>query len=215
MSSTDKSTAPSQKKREVWHRVSKTTAYTRALQFLGIMESCGEHMWGICCGQIICYKENYTATNHIKSGEHKKHAEQMKKGVTYLGHSTVVRSPQQVESRSGTSSARASQPIVKQIDLISILDGTGANQTIGDDFTAAFLQARVPRVKLQHLAIQCLIRKYIEVRGCFGGKDEIYTSAWRVWKVHKVPFGTKAKTGIARLLCTCGRMSRGTRSARC
>ena len=34
--------------------------------------------------QIDC-KENSTATKHLKSGGHKKHAEQMKKGVTLLG----------------------------------------------------------------------------------------------------------------------------------
>ena len=38
ISSTDESTAPTQKKRKVWHRGSKMSAYTRALQFPGISQ---------------------------------------------------------------------------------------------------------------------------------------------------------------------------------
>ena len=113
----------------MWQRGSKMSAYSQALQFPGIMESRGEQMWDISCGQIIDYKERSMATKHLKSGEHKKHAEQMKKDVTCPRHSAEVLSPQPVESRSATSSTLASssvctpEPAVKQIYLKSMLDG--------------------------------------------------------------------------------------------
>ena len=44
-------TAPVQKKRQVWHWGSKMTAYSQAVQFLGVMECWGEQMWCIPCGQ--------------------------------------------------------------------------------------------------------------------------------------------------------------------
>ena len=122
-------------------------------------------MWCIPCGQVVCYKEKSTATKHIKGAEHKTNTERMKQGVTRLGHSAEVKSPPQVELASATSSPLASctpcppQPAAKQVNLKSMLDGISENQTIGDDFTAAFLQAGIPSNKLQHPVIQGLMRK--------------------------------------------------------
>ena len=148
-------------------------------------------MWCIPCGQVVCYKEKFTATKHIKGAEHKKNTERMKQGVTRPGHSAEVKSPQQVDLASATSSPLASctpcppQPAAKQVDLKSMLDGISENQTFGDDFTAAFLQKGIPPNKLQHPAIQGLMRKYTKVHGCIGGKNEMYKSARRARKVHK------------------------------
>ena len=55
---------------------------------------------------------------------------------------------------------------------------------MADDFVAAFLQAGIPPLKLQHPSIQGLLQKYTKVAGCLPLRSNVCTTPRRVGDIH-------------------------------
>ena len=183
------------------------SARVRAQQFPGIMEARGEEMWCNPCGQRIDHKEKSTASKHVKySAEHQRQVERMGKGITKPGTSANVLSsatgkddsttvPATAPAIAPASSTKETLPAAQktQVDLKALLDGIGKNQAAADDFAAAFMQAGIPPLKLQHPAIKGLMWKYTKVHGCIRNKDEVYKASRRAGLLHKGAIRHKIK----------------------
>ena len=127
-----------------------------------------------CCGCVVCHKEKSTV-----------------EGAPVPTRSSIQPLVQQTD---------VTKTPTKQLDLQKVLSGLNENQSVCDDFVAAFLQAGILPAKLEHPSIQGLLRKCTKVAGCLPLKSAMYNAARRVGTIHlgairKIARGKKVWVG--------------------
>ena len=105
------------------------------------------------------------ATKHLQSQAHCRNKQRKHTVVIKPGISAKVESAPAATEVPTKERATPTKTPTKQVDLKEVLSGLNENQGVADDFVAAFLQAGIPPLKLQHPSIQGLLQKYTKVAG--------------------------------------------------